>query len=93
MAPLLLLLLFSACAQAPAAVPEEAPASPVRLEVAKREAFQPELVVLGTVQPGGTAEVTVPASGRSPQSAAIIAPAPRPPHPPAGTTARSAAGV
>jgi RND family efflux transporter MFP subunit len=61
---LILALALSACAQAPAAVPEEAPASPVRLEVAKREAFQPELVVLGTVQPGGTAEVTVPASGR-----------------------------
>jgi len=29
--------LLGACAQAPAAVPEEAPASPVRLEVAKRE--------------------------------------------------------
>ncbi|HEX3525734.1 MAG TPA: efflux RND transporter periplasmic adaptor subunit [Thermoanaerobaculia bacterium] len=45
-------------------MPEEAPASPVRLEVAKRESFQPELTVLGTVQPGGTAEVTVPAGGR-----------------------------
>jgi RND family efflux transporter MFP subunit len=61
---LLCLLTLSACAQAPAAVPEEAPASPVRLETAKREAFQPELVVLGTVQPGGMAEVTVPAGGR-----------------------------
>jgi len=57
-------LALGACAQAPAAVPEEAPASPVRLEVAKRESFQPELTVLGTVQPGGTAEVTVPAGGR-----------------------------
>jgi len=56
--------LLGACAQAPAAVPEEAPASPVRLEVAKRESFQPELTVLGTVQPGGTAEITVPAGGR-----------------------------
>jgi RND family efflux transporter MFP subunit len=60
----LLFLSFTACNQAPAAVPQEAPAAPVRLEVAKRETFQPELVVLGTVQPGGTAEVTVPASGR-----------------------------
>jgi RND family efflux transporter MFP subunit len=57
-------LAFTACAQAPAAVPEEAPAAPVRLEAVKREAFQPELTVLGTVQPGGTAEVIVPAGGR-----------------------------
>jgi len=61
---LLALVALTACTQAPAAVPEEAPAAPVRLEVAKREAFQPELVVLGTVQPGGMAEVTVPAGGR-----------------------------
>jgi RND family efflux transporter MFP subunit len=64
---LALLSLFSlatACTQAPAAVPEEAPAAPVRIETAKREAFQPELVVLGTVQPGGMAEVIVPAGGR-----------------------------
>jgi RND family efflux transporter MFP subunit len=58
------LLAFTACAQAPAAVPEEAPAAPVRLEAVKREAFQPELTVLGTVQPGGTAEVIVPVGGR-----------------------------
>jgi len=57
-------LALGACAQAPAAVPEEAPASPVRLETVKRESFQPELTVLATVQPGGTAEVTVPAGGR-----------------------------
>jgi RND family efflux transporter MFP subunit len=57
-------ILLTACAQAPAAVPEEAPAAPVRLETVKREAFQPELTVLGTVQPGGTAEVIVPAGGR-----------------------------
>jgi RND family efflux transporter MFP subunit len=59
-----LFALLGACAQAPAAVPEEAPASPVHLETVKRESFQPELTVLGTVQPGGTAEVTVPAGGR-----------------------------
>ena len=59
-----LFALLGACAQAPAAVPEEAPASPVRLETVKRESFQPELTVLGTVQPGGTAEVIVPAGGR-----------------------------
>ena len=60
----LALLALTACAQAPAAVPEEAPGAPVRLETIKRATFQPELIVLGTVQPGGTAEVTVPASGR-----------------------------
>jgi len=60
----LAVLALTACAQAPAAVPEEAPGSPVRLETVKRATFQPELIVLGTVQPGGTAEVTVPASGR-----------------------------
>lgn len=58
------LLMLGACAQAPAPPPEEAPAAPVRLEVAKRETFQPELMVLGTVQPGGMAEVTVPTAGR-----------------------------
>lgn len=58
------LILLGACGQAPAPPPEEAPAAPVRLMVAKREAFQPELVILGTVQPGGMAEVTVPAAGR-----------------------------
>jgi RND family efflux transporter MFP subunit len=60
----LAVLALTSCAQAPAAVPEEAPGSPVRLETVKRATFQPELIVLGTVQPGGTAEVTVPASGR-----------------------------
>jgi RND family efflux transporter MFP subunit len=57
-------LALTACAQAPTAVPEEAPAAPVRVEVVKREAFQPELTVLGSVQPGGTAEVAVPVGGR-----------------------------
>jgi RND family efflux transporter MFP subunit len=61
---LLVPLALTACAQAPAAVPEEAPAAPVRLEVVKRETFQPELTVLGTVQPGGSAELLVPAAGR-----------------------------
>ncbi|HXU32487.1 MAG TPA: efflux RND transporter periplasmic adaptor subunit [Thermoanaerobaculia bacterium] len=56
--------LCGGCAQAPAPPPEEAPAAPVRLETAKRETFQPELLVLGTVQPGGMAEVTVPTAGR-----------------------------
>jgi RND family efflux transporter MFP subunit len=60
----LLVLALDACAQAPAAVPEEAPASPVRLETVQRESFQPELTVLGTVQPGGLAEVAVPVAGR-----------------------------
>lgn len=57
-------LVWGGCAQAPAPPPEEAPAAPVRLETAKREAFEPELRVLGTVQPGGMAEVTVPTAGR-----------------------------
>jgi RND family efflux transporter MFP subunit len=62
--PFLLLLALTACAQAPAAVPEEAPGAPVRLETIQRADFQPELTVLGTVQPGGMAEVIVPAGGR-----------------------------
>ncbi len=62
--PAAALLLLGACAQAPAPPPEEAPAAPVRLEVAKRETFQPELIVLGTVQPGGMAEVSIPTAGR-----------------------------
>src|SRR6185295_6483657 len=62
--PLALPFLLAGCARAPAPLPEEAPAAPVRLEVAKREAFQPELVLLGTVAPGGMAEVSVPSAGR-----------------------------
>ena len=62
--PGLLLFALTACSQAPAAVPEEPPAAPVRLEVVKRETFQPTLAVLGVVQPAAMAEVTVPASGR-----------------------------
>jgi RND family efflux transporter MFP subunit len=59
-----LCLALTACGQAPAAVPEEPPASPVRIEVAKRATFQPELTVLGVVRPAGLAEVTVPVGGR-----------------------------
>ncbi|HXU46440.1 MAG TPA: efflux RND transporter periplasmic adaptor subunit [Thermoanaerobaculia bacterium] len=62
--PLALPFLLAGCARAPTPLPEEAPAAPVRLEVAKREAFQPELVLLGTVAPGGMAEVSVPSAGR-----------------------------
>lgn len=64
-----LLLLFclaglTACSPAPAAVPEEAPAVPVRLEKVTRDTFQPSLSVLGVVRPAETAEVTVTAAGR-----------------------------
>jgi len=59
-----LALAFAACTQAPAAVPEEAPAAAVRLETVRRTTFQPELTVLGVVRPGGLAEVSVPAGGR-----------------------------
>jgi len=45
-------------------VPEDVPAAAVRLEVAKRATFQPELTVLGVVRPASLAEVTVPAGGR-----------------------------
>ena len=55
---------LTACAPAPAAVPEEAPAVPVRLEKVTRDTFQPALSVLGVVRPAETAEVTVTASGR-----------------------------
>lgn len=61
---LLIILLGGACGRAPAPPPEEPPAAPVRLETAKREAFQPELLLLGVVQPGGVAEVVVPTAGR-----------------------------
>lgn len=61
---LLLLALFAtACAPAPAAVPEEPPAVPVRLEKVTRDTFQPSLAVLGVVRPAETAEVTVTAAG------------------------------
>ena len=60
---LLPLLLLAACAREPA-IPEMAQPLPVRLEKAGRAAFQPTLVLLGTVRPSGEAEVTVPAAGR-----------------------------
>ncbi len=60
---LLSLVLLTACAPAPAAVPEEAPAVPVRLEKVARDTFQPSLSVLGVVRPAETAEVTVTAAG------------------------------
>ena len=65
--PLLLLTCLAgltACAPAPAAVPEEAPAVPVRLEKVARGTFQPSLSVLGVVRPAETAEVAVTAPGR-----------------------------
>lgn len=58
------LLALTACSQAPADVPEEAPAAPVRLEAVQWAPFQPELALLGVVQPSGVAEVTVPVAGR-----------------------------
>jgi cobalt-zinc-cadmium efflux system membrane fusion protein len=61
---LISLLALTACSQAPADVPEQAPASPVRLEVVQWAPFQPELALLGVVQPSGVAEVTVPVAGR-----------------------------
>lgn len=61
---LLLLLPLSACSPAPAAVPEEAPAAPVRLEKLTRDTFSPSLSVLGVVRPAETAEVAVPSGGR-----------------------------
>jgi RND family efflux transporter MFP subunit len=60
----LLLLALSACTPAPADVPEEPPAAPVRVEVLKWEPFQPTLALLGVVQPAGLAEVTIPTAGR-----------------------------
>lgn len=64
LATLLLILSLSACAQAPADVPEEPPASPVRVEVVEWKPFQPTLTLLGVVQPSGMAEVAIPVSGR-----------------------------
>ncbi len=61
---ILLLLALSACAQAPADVPEAPPASPVRVEVVQWKPFQPTLTLLGVVQPSGMAEVAIPVSGR-----------------------------
>lgn len=58
-----LLLLLAACSREPD-IPEMAQPLPVRLEKAERAAFQPTLVLLGTVRPSGEAEVTVPAAGR-----------------------------
>lgn len=60
----LLLLTLPACSPAPADVPEEPPAAPVRVEVLKWEPFQPTLALLGVVQPAGFAEVAIPVSGR-----------------------------
>jgi RND family efflux transporter MFP subunit len=57
-------LALTACSQAPADVPEQAPASPVRLEAVQWAPFQPELALLGVVQPSAVAEVTVPVAGR-----------------------------
>lgn len=64
LATLLLILSLSACAQAPADVPEEPPASPVRVEVVEWKPFQPTLTLLGVVQPSGMAEVAIPVPGR-----------------------------
>lgn len=64
LAILLLILSLSACAQAPADVPDEPPASPVRVEVVQWKPFQPTLTLLGVVQPSGMAEVAIPVSGR-----------------------------
>lgn len=61
---LLLAALAAACSPAPASVPEEAPAVPVRLEKVTRDTFQPTLSVLGVVRPAETAEVSVTAGGR-----------------------------
>jgi RND family efflux transporter MFP subunit len=60
----LLPLSLAACTQAPADVPEEAPAAPVRVEVVRWAPFQPELTLLGVVQPAGVAEVAIPVAGR-----------------------------
>ncbi|HEX5717201.1 MAG TPA: efflux RND transporter periplasmic adaptor subunit [Thermoanaerobaculia bacterium] len=60
----LLLLSLAACTPAPADVPDEPPAAPVRLETVKWEPFQPTLALLGVVQPSGFGEVTIPVSGR-----------------------------
>ncbi len=59
----LVFLFLPACAPAPAAVPEQAPAVPVRLEKVTRDTFQPSLSVLGVVRPAETAEVAVTAAG------------------------------
>ena len=60
----LLLLSLAACSPAPADVPEEMPAAPVRVVALKWEPFQPTLALLGVVQPAGLAEVAIPVSGR-----------------------------
>lgn len=64
LAVLLLIFYLSACAQAPADVPEEPPAAPVRVEAVRWQPFQPTLALLGVVQPSGMAEVAIPVSGR-----------------------------
>ncbi len=57
------LLFATACSPAPAAVPDAAPAVPVRLEKVTRDTFQPTVSVLGVVRPAETAEVAVTAGG------------------------------
>ncbi len=64
MSLLWLFALATACSPAPASVPDEAPAVPVRLEKVTRDTFQPTLSVLGVVRPAETAEVAVTAGGR-----------------------------
>ena len=61
---LLLLLSLAACTPAPADVPDDPPAAPVRVEATKWEPFQPTLALLGVVQPSGFAEVAIPVAGR-----------------------------
>jgi RND family efflux transporter MFP subunit len=60
----LLLPALTACNQAPADVPSEPPATPVRAERIEWAPFQPTLTLLGVVQPAGLAEVAIPVSGR-----------------------------
>lgn len=64
LAILLLILALTACAQAPADVPEEPPATPVRVQAVDWKPFQPTLTLLGVVQPSGMAEVAIPVPGR-----------------------------
>ncbi len=58
------LVCLAACTQAPADVPDIPTATPVRLETVQWAPFQPELALLGVVQPSGVAEVAIPAAGR-----------------------------
>ncbi len=80
MSLLWLFALATACSPAPASVPDEAPAVPVRLEKVTRDTFQPTLSVLGVVRPAETAEVAVTAGGRLRYPARFaggLSPAPR----------------